>query len=316
MKLEYRRSDRMKLRERKRQTEDYRFSREDLKRMAEVADLDERYVLVVGKSFGIRTGDFLMLRRGDLAPYLDREPPVSIGEITTQKESVRAYSFIDLDALPIIKAKIEQMNRQGLTDPTLKILRYKQGRQLSRILRRLADRAGIDVGTRIVRFHCLRKFLIDRLSDVMSESKWKQIVGKKISEGAYVSTDNLRKDYARAMTETCFSGLTDKSSLKDELMRELLKQQAKALGATEEQMNRLFVTADAKALREFHRNLLKGRLKFPKGGVIELDDDNGHCPNGENCQKVVSEEELEDYLSKGWRVSMALPSGKVVISNE
>ena len=316
MKLEYRWSDRKKLRERKRKTEDYRFSREDLKRMTEVADLDERYVLVAGKSFGIRTGDFLRLRRGDLAPYLDREPPVSIGEITTQKESVKAYPFIDLDALPVIKAKIEQMNRQGRTDPALKVLRYKQGRQLSRILRRLTDRAGIDVGTRIVRFHCLRKFLIDRLSDVMSESKWKQIVGKKISEGAYVSTDNLRKDYARAMTETCISGMTDRARLKEEMLKEMLKQQAKALGATEEQMNRLFVTADAKVLREFQKNLLKGRLRFPKVGVIELDDDNGQCSNGENCQKVVSEEELEDFLSKGWKVALALSRGKVVISNE
>jgi len=315
MKLEYRRSDRMKLRERKRLTEDYRFSREDLKRMAEVADLDERYVLVAGKSFGLRAGDFLRLRRGDLAPYLDREPPMSIGEIGTQKESVKAYPFIDLDALPIIKAKIEQMNRQGRTDPALKILRFKQGRQLSRVLRRLTDRAGIDVGTRIVRFHCLRKFLIDRLSDVMSESKWKQIVGKKISEGAYVSTDNLRKDYARAMTETCFSGLTDRASLEDEILKKILKNQARALGATEEQMNRLLATADAKELREFQKNLLKGKLKFPKAGVIEVDDDS-QCPNGENCQKVVNEEELEDYLSKGWRVSMALPSGKVVINNE
>jgi hypothetical protein len=40
-----------------------------------------------------------------------------------------------------------------------------------------------------VRFHCLRKFLIDRLSAYASESQWKQIVGKAIGEGAHVSQE-------------------------------------------------------------------------------------------------------------------------------
>ena len=35
------------------------------------------------------------------------------------------------------------------------------------------------------------------------ESKWKQIVGKKISEGAYINSDSLRQDYAKVMPSTC-----------------------------------------------------------------------------------------------------------------
>jgi len=37
---------------------------------------------------------------------------------------------------------------------------------------------------------------------------------------------------------------------------------------------------------------------------------------GSDCQKIVSEEELEAYLANGWRVQAVLPSGKIVISNE
>lgn len=37
------------------------------------------------------------------------------------------------------------------------------------------------------------------------------------------------------------------------------------------------------------------------------------CADGENCQKMVSEEELLTYLSQGWEVKAVLPSGKVVI---
>ena len=37
----------------------------------------------------------------------------------------------------------------------------------------------------------------------MSESKWKQIVGKKISEGAYINSESLRVDYTKVMPTTC-----------------------------------------------------------------------------------------------------------------
>ena len=39
----------------------------------------------------------------------------------------------------------------------------------------------------------------------MSESKWKQICGKKISEGAYIGTESLREDYLRAMPTIAIS---------------------------------------------------------------------------------------------------------------
>ena len=61
-------------------------------------------------------------------------------------------------------------------------------------------------GNRIVRFHNLRKYLIDRLSAVCSESQWKQVAGKKISEGAYISTEQLREIYTRAMPSIIING--------------------------------------------------------------------------------------------------------------
>jgi hypothetical protein len=148
--------------------------------------------------------DCARLTRGDLELYINREVPISIDEITTQKEDVKAFPFIDSEALPVIRLMLEKMTREGLTKPDSRVLNYERERQLTRILQRLVSKAGIVTGNKQVRFHCMRKFLIDRLSSFMSESKWKQIVGKKISEGAYVSPDSLRADYSRAMAETCF----------------------------------------------------------------------------------------------------------------
>ena len=108
MPLQFRRTESARLREAKRKTEDYRFSREDLKKMADVADLTEKYVIVAGKSFGLRAGDFLALTRGDLEPYINRDVPICIGPYATQKESVKAYPFVDSDAQPIVKLMLEK----------------------------------------------------------------------------------------------------------------------------------------------------------------------------------------------------------------
>jgi len=159
--LKFRRTEAQKLHEAKRKTEDYRFSVADLKKMSDVADLKEKYVVIAGKSFGLRAGDFLTLTRGDLEPYIEREPPISIGELATQKEAVKAFPFIDTDAKPIIKLTIETMDRQGKVNPNDRILDFKNIIELSRTLRRVTKRAGIKIGNKRVRFHCLRKFLID-----------------------------------------------------------------------------------------------------------------------------------------------------------
>jgi len=84
--LEFRRPEAKRLKEAKVKYEDYRFSVEDLKKMSDVADLTEQYVVVTGKSFGLRAGDFLALTRGDLEAYIDRPMPISIGKYETEKE--------------------------------------------------------------------------------------------------------------------------------------------------------------------------------------------------------------------------------------
>jgi integrase len=203
--LQFRRSEKTKLSEYKPVFEDYRFSREDLKKMCDFANLPEKYIITAGKSFGLRAGDFLMLTRGYFDPYIDRPVPISIGAFRTHKENTDAYPFIDSDAAPIIKLMLEKMTREDRTSPKERMLTYSDEIQLSRTLRKVADKAGIQHGDKRIRFHNLRKFLSDRLSSHMSESKWKQIVGKKISEGAYVSPDSLREDYSRAMKETTFA---------------------------------------------------------------------------------------------------------------
>jgi len=308
--LKFRKSESRKISEKSRKTEDYLFSLAEVKKMAEVGNLEERYILLAGKSFGLRASDFLKLTRSNLETRINDEPPCSIGRIETQKRHVPAYPFIDIDAHPVVKAILDLRARQGFTKPDDRILRFKNELELSRALKRLADRAGLQVGSKIVCFRSLRKFLCDRLSSHMSESKWKLIVGKHVSESAYISAESLREDYLRAMPETTFT----KNFVN-------IEERVKAIEDLKKQM-------DPETLKRI--NELGIQLRDSSGGGKRIekllrdqeDDDERQrrkqkCPKGSGkCQKIVDEANLGDLLAEGWKVVATLPSGKIVISNE
>jgi hypothetical protein len=208
MPLVFRRQESKKLGEKNRTTTDYKFDKDDLAKMAYVGNLKERYVLLVGKSIGLRASDFVRLTFGNFrSAKLDGEAPISIGEIATQKERIKAYPFLDSDAIPIVKAWLESHKTAKDSDRMIDDTEDN----LSVILQTLASKAGFEVengavhGNRI-RFHCLRKFLIDHISPNCGESQWKQVVGKAIDEGAYVSQDQLRGIYSRAMKDLLING--------------------------------------------------------------------------------------------------------------
>lgn len=301
--LQFRTGEKKRLSEKSRVTEDYYFSLADIKQLSDLADLEERYVLIAGKSFGLRASDFLKLTRGDLEPHINDEAPISIGRRETKKEKVPAYPFIDSDAQEVIKTILAKIAVDGRTRPTDRILLFKNEIDLTRALKRLIKRSGLNVGNRIVRFHCLRKFLCDHLSSHMSESKWKQIVGKKISEGAYIGVESLRADYKRAMAETCFSKnfgdiekrLREVEDLKKQLPPETLKRMQE--------------------LDMLRSKTTKGRRYLET--EAEADKKKDPCPKGSGkCQKIVSEADLGELLANGWKMVGNLPSGKIVVSNE
>ena len=196
-------SDRIKRVRRK--TQDYWFTIEDLRKMYSVGNLKEKYVVTVGKSLGLRASDFIKLTYGDFRKLdLNQEAPIFLGEIATTKEGISAFPFLDSDACEVVKLMLEANKNKPNNERVLKIRK----KELSVILRRLAKKAGIQSGNAKIRFHCLRKFLINQLSRYMSESRWKQIVGKKIEESAYVSPNTLREDFKRVMKSIVFQNHT------------------------------------------------------------------------------------------------------------
>jgi hypothetical protein len=232
--------------------------------------------------------------------------PISIGELSTEKEAVKAYPFIDTDALPIIKLMLQKMDREGRTKPTDRFLTFKDEIQLSRIVKRLTQKAGINTGDKVVRFHNLRKFLIDHLASYMSESKWKQIVGKTISEGAYVSADSLRDDYAKAMGETTFSKIVGEEDLKLKVEAETLKTLAKLRGLSEGEITKIF---RKKAIKPED---IRSEIEVLKElvGKKETEHDGADC--GERFEQI-AESQLLSYLRAGWNIVSKLQNGEVIV---
>ncbi len=287
--LQFRRTETKRLGETHNAQEDYRFSTEDLRKLDDVGDLPEKYIIRVGKSLGLRPSDFLKLRRGDFEPYLSREAPIGIGPLNTGKESVKAYPFLDYDAVPIVKQMLEKLAREAKTSQSDQMLDYSSEIMLSRVVKRLVKKAGLATGDKRIRFHALRKFLIDRLASVMSTEKFKLIVGKVTSESAYVSVDSLRTDYAKVQELTCFTRNID------------LDKRAKEI----EELKKRLPEDVLKRMQELQ--MLRQKVK----------KNPEQCPPGSGkCQVIVKESELGQKLEEGFRYVATLPSGKLLLSNE
>jgi hypothetical protein len=228
-------TERKKLRKRSRTTEDLYLDSDILGKLYLVGTVKARYVVAVGKSIGLRAEDFSKLTYGQFrSTDLNAEAPVFLGEIQTEKEAVKAFCYLDRDAIESVKALLE-VNKDK---PDSKQIWTARSEDLSPLLRRLADKAKIQYGQKRIRFHCLRKFLSDNLSRVMSESKWKQIIGKQISESAYCSPQTLREDFKEAMKYLEFNGHILKgkvSNLEQQLAEKdaLIKQQAQKIASLE-----------------------------------------------------------------------------------
>jgi hypothetical protein len=136
----------------------------------------------------------------------------------------------------------------------------------------------------------------------MSESKWKQIVGKTLSESAYVSSESLREDYARAMSDTCFRTNLDYITKRQEASEQIMSK----------------IMANEPLTDEDKANIIRYKLKWSKKaikpedfrGEIETQTNGGHC--NENFEQI-NESQLLQYLRAGWKVAHRLANGGLIV---
>lgn len=202
----------------------YDFTLEDIKRMTRIAKPKERYILLVGRSIGLRAGDFVSLKQGSFLAHFDEEPPCSLGEIWTEKEGAYAKPFLDADAKEAAESWLTILKAKGCYDPEKRMIEIEE-EELTQNLKRLVKRARIETGGEQIRFHSLRVFLVTRLSKVLEENRWKQIVGKKVPEKVYVKPFEIHEDFKKVIPLIAVSDQSFGS--RDEL--EMLRREVKHL---------------------------------------------------------------------------------------
>jgi len=143
----------------------------------------------------------------------------------------------------------------------------------------------------------------------MSESKWKQIVGKAISEGAYVSPDSLKKDYTRAMDETCFRKRIAEDDIEKLAKKKALEAFAESMGIPKSMIKISFRKARN---IEDEIELLEKMIKEERAQSEDPND----CPNGDHCSErfeEVNESNLLQYLRQGWQIVHRCEDGRVIV---
>jgi integrase len=276
------------------------------------ADIYQTFEILFLKDSGISQDDALRFNVGDIEDLGN-----GFGYIKTfrEKEGVDYETFIGPNTTEAMRKCLDFRKRLGFeitNESPLFVKKHKPNERLTASLiqgslRRLSKKAGVIVST-----HRLRKtfetFLAVGKVHPIILKYWmghKVKRGKTDIEAKYIippKPDQL-KVYMEAYQHI---DIEAPQLSEDERRIRALIDNARMLGVPEEQIEAL--------LKERGKTWRKpSELAMRMRAYTGRTETNG---GSTDCQRIVSEEELEGYLAKGWRVQAVLPSGKVVISNE
>jgi len=128
-------------------------------------NLRARALIITLESTGLRVGDIVELKRGDIEPFLDEsKAPVGF-ELVTEKKRVPAHPFLHKTAIKILKEYLASR-----TDNFEWLFPAETGQHVSeaevdRMVKRVWRNAGFKNGSFRIRTHIIRKFTVGRLQD-------------------------------------------------------------------------------------------------------------------------------------------------------
>jgi site-specific recombinase XerD len=176
-------------------TKNFPLNIEHVRKMFEVANLKERTVLSVAVDTGLRISDFLSIKKADLPP-LDKEPPIAF-ELLTQIEKIPAHCFLSQESVNLLKTYLPALRKKNnlyLFSSNGKS--HISDEAISKMLKRLAEKAQIDLNGKRLSFHCFRKmFLSASIDSGIGLTAGKLMCGKAVpkSDSTYLTTVKLRE---------------------------------------------------------------------------------------------------------------------------
>ena len=172
---------------------------EHVHKMFDVADLRERVILSMATDLGLRISDFIKIKKNDL-PLLDQESPIMF-DVMTGKEEVIAHGFLSSETVGLLKVYLPTLQKKE--NPYLFPSNGKRpisDEWLNQLLRKLAEKAQIELNGKSLTFHCFRKmFLSTSIDSGIGLTAGKKLCGKAIarSDDAYLTTVKLREKFVK-----------------------------------------------------------------------------------------------------------------------
>lgn len=240
-------------------------------------------------------------------PCINIEAQFLKGHGLGKYRGVRQVTFLTNEARRDLKAYkdwIERKLGRNLTPQdhmwleTCKPYRPISYETFGRLMVILSDNAGVPFS-----WHDGRRWVNTALEQIGISPNWaRKIRGRKVKgeEAPYSQPliEQLRAKYKEAVSLLEFTSETPTVSREIEQRVKALEEFKKTLTPEQEELAKEF---DLIKMRK-----VKDKTEVPPPPPQRSDED---------CQRVISESELEGYLKEGWRVIVGLPSGKIVIEH-
>jgi integrase/recombinase XerD len=297
---------------------------EQIKALMKIVDVRERAFIMLLKDSGMSREDAVMLRYGDIKAEYEAGKEVIHLKVVRQKESIEYDTFIGKNAIESIKAYLEFRQRprtitriekdekitetitEKITEDT-PIIATLHGKALtpenfSTIFDRLSDKAGFKTSP-----HRFRKFFESHLGLSAPSMLVKKWMGHSLGvETAYFkpSIEEQRQKYIESYREIDLSEKQTLSELKVKQMIALEQLKQTVTSEKYAELEKLVLqTQSTKELDDLGSNIRSGKIQLEP---IKRED----------CQFLINENELENYIARGFRFVAVLPSGKLLVSNE
>jgi integrase len=162
--------------------------------------------------------------------------------------------------------------------------------------------------------HDLRRFVQTALETARLQPNWiKKILRHKVAgeENPYSQPkiESLRDAYRTALP---YLDLSEKPSLTEYE----IKKQATLASARQWMTPERFALFETEVNRAMTTEEIDTTVDKYRGQRGTLESIRSHPERTRDCQLVITEDRLEDYLKRGFRFVATLPSGKILISNE
>ncbi|MEM4497693.1 MAG: site-specific integrase [Nitrososphaerota archaeon] len=286
-------------------------SLELLRSVVSSADIRAKTAILIMASSGLRIGELLNLRIKDV--NMDSSPAVIRVRGVGAKERKSRITFMSDEAVESLKLYLEKRRMMGhrIDGDSPVIARDDGGPMTIQNLEKILNNAFKPFARREGKYyslhpHVLRKWFKTQL---ISAGVPGPIADRLCGHSRYMAEEyelyteeQLRKWYLKAMPSlTILSRPADEDRMRREIALEAIRRFAEALGID-----------PARVRIEKEREL--GRELDPEEEIRALQNEIKRLREGaSDPKKIIREEELEEYLSRGWDLQAILPSGRILV---